>query len=310
MIPPLSSRPFHAIRSELENLKDAITSIFFDILSCFNSKWEAYAKYYDYRASVREKNTELYPDAIVNICVNRLYPGKDVRAPAPDNSHDKDYEIIAFPENKDYLVGLCAGMCIDHMNRVRRSKKPFIQTIKELGDKFSKGSSRKGFLKQYDFTHINLSDDYTTRLKKYLKDLIIKIVNEKPVDNLAPEQIDSFSESKTNNLLYLFKYADRLSFSADKNNRLRWAGELDFKKPIVNGDYLIIKEPIEEEGIPHAICVYKRDEGSVVFDPNIGTLAFETDQKLEEFLNKSSASLYPNRQVILHKFAMLEEKSS
>ncbi len=259
MLTPLSHRPFHSITLFATNLKDKISYLFFKTLSLFHSTWDDYSKYYSSRLLSRKISLHFYPNHLIQSSFNRLYPGKICQLPNPAITNP-DYTLSADIPTP-YISGLCKGACIDYMNRVKNSKTCFWETIKSTALKFEKGCTKKGFLNHHSLLKIDLTDDWA----------------EKKIEN------PSFKD------VYLAK---TISFFAKNYKCKLYSEALNRIEELPEGDYFVREIPPSKGDDSHLICLYKRKEGIVIYDPNYGTLYFENNQKLIAFLDSSTKRMF------------------
>lgn len=254
----------------------------------FDTKWNAYSGYYKIRALFRKLNYFELSDSLIQVSFNTLYPGKEVAVEIPSQS--SDFDILEFPQNKEHFHGLCAGMSVDHMNRVRNSKLPFWETIKNLGKKFSKGATKKGYINQQILKRFILSEEGLNKCEKNLSNELVKISKQMNLfKKKSSEEIDIIIKTLTEIILPYIVKAESYSLII-KNYRLSWSDKLKDDKPLPNGDYLISQYPKDLDHSGHLISLYKRNEGYVVFDANYGTLFFSEDKKFFDFIKESIKS--------------------
>ena len=261
MLTPLSQRPFHSLKLWTSNVKDRICYLFFKTLSLLSSTSNEYAIYYSKKLSFRKISLALYSNHLIQTSFNRLYPGKQTAIPTPHiTNHDYELDNIEMDANPS-ISGLCSGACIDYMNRVKSSKKSFWETIDSTALKFTDGCTKKGFVNHYSLNQITTTDSWT----------------EKKLEN------PSFKD------IY---YAKTVSFFAQNYKSKFYKSDLDNYEDIPSGDYFLReKSSNKEEGL-HVVCLYKRNEGTVVFDTNFGTLFFEDHHKLLSYLTRSTKIMF------------------
>lgn len=289
MLTPLSQRPFHTVRLYAANTIDSITSLFFEILATWNKKWEAYANYYNYKVATREIAFDLYSKHIIHFCSNQLYPGKQVDVPTP-NVTNEDFELKK-SNDEVKIQGLCLGMCIDHMNRIKSSQKSFWETINEVGLKFSNGSTKKGYIYQHSEPQIRPS--YKFIIAKFKK-LFLKFkdtLNKDQIERLNDNEIyEILKENITTEYNLTYNRAKRISFFAQNYKCKFFKNDLDNYETLPDGDYFLRELPADKSG--HIICLYKRKEGTVIFEPNYGTLFFKDQKSLFSFLESSTTRVF------------------
>lgn len=269
MIQLFENRPLHPLKLILSDVKDRLLEIFYKAFSILNSDFKNYASYYSNRRFSIKFSLAVYSANLIQPSFNRLFPGK--RVPISKPALKGDYLLSTDePAIQPSLSGLCTGACIDHMNRVRSSKRPFIEAIQEAAEKFVNGCTKKGYINHHSLSIIEPSDDW------------------------CMDKIDdpSFKD------LY---YAKTISFFAKNYEPLLQNQDVD---DLPEGDYFIRQKAGKDL---HVICLYKRSEGIFVFDPNYGTLYFKNDHSLHAFLNSSTKRMFKDSSVKISVFGCQEE---
>ena len=290
MLTPLSQRPFHSVRLYAANTIDSITSLFYEILSLLNKKWDAYAKYYDYRIFSREQASEHYSANLIQFSSNQLYPGKRVDVPTLKVSDD-NYALLQSASIEKYIEGLCLGMCIDHMNRIRSSQKSFWETITAVGLKFTNGSSKRGFIYHHSQSQIATSFKYFQIKIEKIFSRFKETLDKELKETLLDHEIKEIFKDQIN-LEYTSKYerAKRISFIANNYKCKFYKYGIENHDDLPEGDYFLRELPSEKSG--HIVCVYKRKEGTVVFDSNYGTLFFRNHEGFTSYVESSTTRMF------------------
>lgn len=285
MLTPLTNRPYDVIHLIVKTTLEGITVLFFAAMSCFNDKWAEYAKYYHYKFNCNANTLKEFPNEIIHLCFNSVHPQKMVEVPIPTASSNPNFKIREDVEKSKETTGFCMGMSIDYMRRVKESKKPFWETINEVGKKFENGATKKGYRFQKTMRYYEPEDDYIHKKNGWYEELSQKI-HEYPKE----DWIDEYSKRITTAIL---KMASKKPTCLDINFKTKYyshdfpTNDLDL---LPDGDYLLSEIDNTKPG--HMVCLFKRKEGIAIFDPNHGTLYFNTTKRAFEFLKHSSKRLY------------------
>ena len=305
MLPIYSDRSLHSIRLLASNTKDRLFELFFKALSKLNPIYNEYAFYYSHKVKRRKVALTLYPDALVQISSNQLYPGKKVNVPTPIITNDKLYEVKENPK-KGKLTELCFGICVDHMRRVKSSKKPFWDTINDLAIKFEHGSTKKGFVNHQIFSQIRIR-------QKYVNDKPINLLEKivKKIPNITTsEEILKIWETNKKSIIQdclHYKLPSKLFNFVSPNFKIDpYRSASQNLEVLPSGDYALYIFTNLQHG--HVINVYKRDEGTVVFDPNYGTLFFKDSQKLNSYIATTRKRLYQDEETSLSLFICTDKE--
>ncbi len=261
MIIPLSSRPLHTIRYHATSLRNVITLLFYKIMACFNQE---YGEYYGSIVESRFIANKIAEDRLIQNSVNSVHPRKIKEIP-PFCINNKDLGLI----DKGFPRGFCVGMSLDYMRRFKSSNRPFSETVTLLAKKFEQGATKKAFIVQTIFCRIKATKAYIDRL------------GHEKINCLDPfrEMVCSIREEMIKSLDLGLKpsYLNH-EFTKEKHAL------------IPNGDYLLFYGSKYNPG--HVICLFKREQDTVVFDPNIGTCYFKNSEELYEFIEKSANTLF------------------
>lgn len=287
MITPLSVRPLHALREVTQTTADWITSIFFRVLSYVNSKWTDHAKYYSHLSVklIQEEGAglDVYSKFRIQKSINRIRPFKAGDVTLPTNLNQEKFSVV---KGKDGFEGLCAGMCYDYMRRVKDSKRAFDVTLNEVGNKFARGSTKKGY-KAHKISgqlKLNVNYFYERILNKYDHSVLPK--------KIARERVSIGLQRKN------IQNKIRIIFPAFKAKLTGMAWPYDPEK-IPEGDYFLVTQ---DEKSGHQTCLFKRKEGIGYFDPNYGTYLFKNMVALSAFISKANVPMYKKQKVKLELF--------
>lgn len=298
MIAPLSQRPFHTLRWKVDNLVDSITAIFYEILSQFNSKWEDYRSFYAHRENRRDVALSLYPNEIIQISSNQLHPSKVVNVPQPSNLDLAKYTILTPKEKTPMWRGICSGMCVDHMRRVKASNKSFFGALQDIALKYVSGSTKKGFVYYHTIRQITVNEESN---KSRLLNKIMQIL-----DAGEPDALKAIIEAK-NSLTNKMKLKRYSYFLNNFKNKFVLRDASPNYKSLPDGDYFLIQNSKGEAG--HAICLYKRAEGYAVFDPNYGSLFFKDNERFTHFIKDSMTKIYKEKETSISIYNCKEKSA-
>lgn len=298
MITLLQDRTLHSLRLNVENIKDRLTALFYSVISCFDNTWEDTGKFYSYKAYRRNFVLNLFPNEIIQVSSNQFLPHKAFDVLPPTDLDPKKYMTYEPKPKAVRWQGLCSGICVDHMRRVKSSKKGFIESIKECAQKFSQGSSKKGYKYHHILRQIRTTNEFFEK-KSYKT--VGKIFQTKLEDNpfdFAKKGIEVFMLNiRKKHLQHILK---EYSTKFVTNNLNLNYNELS------DGDYFLYQEVKNEPG--HAICLYKRKDSLIVFDPNYGTLLFKTSERFSHFLTLSMKESFCGKQPSINIFQCKDKK--
>ncbi|MFN4175003.1 MAG: YopT-type cysteine protease domain-containing protein, partial [Parachlamydiaceae bacterium] len=236
-----------------------ITLLFWSILSTFSASWEEHVKYYSLKIAAKKLSLFYYSDHLVQTTLNRIHPSKICRIKTPSIS-DPDYCLSNDEtDGVQSLSGLCLGTCIDFMNRFKRLNTLDPKALIQIADTFEPGSTQEGFIYHNQLNQLEISDLW---VEKNLPDPAFK-------DLYFAKTISFFTKNYKSKLIQANKVKD-----------------------LCDGDYFLKEESIEKRGFHHLICLIKREQNYMVFDPNYGTLIFNDHLKLNDFIEGSTRRMF------------------